>query len=355
MMLDNIKWLVPAKQNGNPDDDREIVVSSRIRVARNLSVFPFEIKLKEKDSERLLKLSQSVIEERCPGRYIDMKTLTPLERESLLECHLISPAFHKMNKPAGLYLSANGDISIMINEEDHLRIQGLSGGLNLTNISARVFDCEEEIGEELSYAFDENYGFLTSCPTNIGTGLRASVLLHLPGLVFTSEVEKVLKGALQIGMAVRGIYGEGSEIKGSLFQISNQHTLGLKEEDLIQTIGKLTHMIIDIEKKARDSIFEKAKYEFEDKIFRSLAVLRSARILSTDETLNLLSAVRFGIGTGVIKNISLDIINEIMLVARPANIQLYVGQILEEHERDIRRAEYIRSRLSGPSSIVKSN
>ncbi len=355
MMLDNIKWLVPAKHNGNPDDDREIVVSSRIRIARNLSVFPFEIKLKESDSERLLKLSQSVIEERCPGHYIDMKTLTPLERESLLECHLISPNFHKMNKPAGLYLSANGDISIMINEEDHLRIQGLSGGLNLTNISARVFDCEEEIGEELSYAFDENYGFLTSCPTNLGTGLRASVLLHLPGLVFTNEVEKVLKGALQIGMAVRGLYGEGSEIKGSLFQISNQHTLGLKEEDLIQTIGKLAHMIIDIEKKARDAIFEKARYEFEDKIFRSLALLRSARILSTDETLNLLSAVRFGVGTGVIKDISLDIINEIMLVARPANIQLHVGQVLEEHERDIQRAQYIRSRLSGTYPIVKSN
>ena len=194
MMLDNIRWLVPAKQNGDPNEEREIVVSSRIRIARNLSVFPFEIKLKEKDSERLLKLAQSVIEERCPGRYINMKTLTPLERESLLECHLISPAFLKMNKPSGLYISVNGDISIMINEEDHLRIQGLSGGLNLTNISARVFDCEEEIGEELAYAFDDNYGFLTSCPTNIGTGLRASVLLHLPGLVFTNEVEKVLKG-----------------------------------------------------------------------------------------------------------------------------------------------------------------
>lgn len=353
-MLDRIKWLVPSKHNGNPSEEREIVVSSRIRVARNLSVFPFEIKLKDKDSERLLKLAQSVIEERCPGRYINMKTLTPLERESLLECHLISPAFLKMNKPSGLFISENGDISIMINEEDHLRIQGLSGGLNLTNISARVFDCEEEIGEELSYAYDENYGFLTSCPTNIGTGLRASVLLHLPGLVFTNEVEKVLKGALQIGMAVRGLYGEGTEIKGSLFQISNQHTLGLKEEDLIQTIGKLTHMIIDIEKKARDAIFEKAKYEFEDKIFRSLAVLRAARILSTDETLNLLSAVRFGIGTGIIKDISLDIINEIMVVARPANIQLYVGQVLEEHERDVRRAEYIRSKLTGLFPIAKT-
>jgi protein arginine kinase len=354
MMLNNIKWLVPAKKSILNDSDPEIIVSSRIRVARNLAVFPFRIKLKDKDCERLLKLVQSVLKERCPGEYIDMKTLSVLERESLLECHLISPAFHKMDKPAGLYVSANRELSIMINEEDHLRIQGLGAGFNLTNISARVYDCEEDIGDELSYAFDDNYGFLTSCPTNIGTGLRASVLLHLPGLVFTNEVEKVLKGALQIGMAVRGLYGEGSEIKGSLFQISNQHTLGLKEEDLIQTISKLTRMITDIEKKARDAIFEKARYEFEDKVFRSLAVLRSARILSTDETLNLLSAVRFGIGTGIIKDVSIDTINEIMLVSRPANIQLYTGQILEEHERDIRRAEYVRSKLTGLYPIAKS-
>lgn len=353
-MLNNIRWLVPAKHGGNSGENREIVVSSRIRLARNLSDFPFEIKMKVKDSYRLLQLARSVIERGYSGQYIDMKELTPLERESLLECHLISPAFLKMNKPTGLYLNEHGNISIMINEEDHLRIQGLTGGLNLTDISAQVFECEEEIGDDLEYAFDEAYGFLTSCPTNLGTGLRASVLLHLPGLVFTNEVEKVLRGALQIGMAVRGLYGEGSEIKGSLFQISNQHTLGLKEEELIQTIMKLTHMIVDVEMKARDAIFTKAKYEFEDKIFRSLAVLRSARIMSTDETLNLLSALRFGIGTGTIKDVSLDVVNEIMLVARPANIQLYFGQILEEHERDIRRAEYIRKKLSGKSQITNT-
>ncbi|GAH64737.1 unnamed protein product, partial [marine sediment metagenome] len=254
----------------------------------------------------------------------------------------------------GLFIVDKGNISIMINEEDHLRIQGLSYGLNLANISSEVFNLEEKIGEDLEYAFNETYGYLTSCPTNLGSGLRASVLLHLPGLVFTDEVEKVLKGAVQIGMAVRGIYGEGTEIKGGLFQISNQHTLGLKEEDLIETIAKLTHMIMDIEKKARNVIFTKARHEFEDKIFRSLAVLKSARIISTDEVLNLLSAVRFGIGTGVIKDITLGVINEIMLVSRPANIQLYFGEVLEEHERDVRRAEYIRKKLSGKSQITKS-
>ena len=354
-MLNNIEWLVPSDDKVKlGGEDSEIVVSSRTRIARNITDIPFEIKMKTDDSIRLVKLVRSVIGENIKGKYLDIQKISPLEKESLLECHFISPAFLDIDKPAGLFILDKGNISIMINEEDHLRIQGLSYGLNLTNISSEVFDLEEKIGEDLAYAFNETYGYLTSCPTNLGSGLRASVLLHLPALVFTNEVEKVLKGAVQIGMAVRGLYGEGSEIKGGLFQISNQHTLGMKEEDLIESIVKLTHMIMDIEKKARNVIFTKARYEFEDKIFRSLAVLKSARIISTDEVLNLLSAVRFGIGTGVIKDITLGVINEIMLVSRPANIQLYFGEVLEEHERDVRRAEYIRKRLSGKSQITKS-
>ena len=346
-ILNNIKWFIPSDNIKFGGEDEEIVVSSRIRIARNIADIPFEMKMKAEDSSRLAELSRSVIEKNIKGKFVDMEKITPLEKESLLECHLISPAFVKMDKPAGVFITEGSNIAIMVNEEDHLRIQGLSYGLNLADITGDVFELEEKLGEDLEYAYDEDYGFITSCPTNFGTGLRASVLLHLPGLVFTNEVEKVLKGAVQIGMAVRGLYGEGSEIKGSLFQISNQHTLGLKEEDLINTIVKLTHMIMDIEKKARDVIFEKAQYEFEDKIFRSLAVLKSARMISSDEVLNLLSALRFGVGVGIIKDVTLGVINEIMLVTRPATIQLYHGELLEEHERDIKRAEYIRNRLSG--------
>ncbi len=346
-ILNNIKWFIPSDSVKFGGEDDEIVVSSRIRIARNIADIPFEIKMKTEDSSRLVELSRSVIEKNIKGVFLDMQKISPLEKESLLECHLISPAFLKMDKPTGVFINEESNVSIMINEEDHLRIQGLSYGLNLADITGDVFELEEKLGEDLEYAYEEDYGFITSCPTNFGTGLRASVLLHLPGLVFTNEVEKVLKGAVQIGMAVRGLYGEGSEIKGSLFQISNQHTLGLKEEDLINTIVKLTHMIMDIEKKARDVIFEKAQHEFEDKIFRSLAVLKSARMISSDEVLNLLSALRFGVGVSIIKDVTLDVINEIMLVTRPATIQLYYGELLEEHERDIKRAEYIRNRLSG--------
>jgi len=346
-MMNSIRWLVPQEGLAPGDSDcDEIVVSSRIRLARNFSDLPFETKMKPKEALRLLGLVRSIITDTKSIEFYEMRKLSPLERESLLECHLISPAFLKTDRQGGLYVNDTGNLSVMINEEDHLRIQGLSHGLRFSDLSTLVFDFEERVGNEVQYAYHDQYGYITSCPTNIGTGMRASVLLHLPGLVFTNEVEKVLKGAVQLGMAVRGIYGEGSEIKGSMFQISNQHTLGIKEEDIIETIVKLTHMIMDIEKKARDVIFEKARHEFEDKIFRSLAVLRSARIISTDEVLNLLSAVRFGIGVSIVKDITLNMVNEILLVSRPANIQLYFNEILEEHERDIRRADYIRHRLN---------
>lgn len=345
-MLNNIRWLIPAEDKCVPCEEQEIVVSSRIRVARNIEGLPFEIKMKPKDSQRLVELVHSVIESNLPGRYQYLQKLTPLERESLLECHLISPAFIKKDRPAAVFITNKGNISIMINEEDHLRIQGLSCGLDLLNISSEVFDIEEKLGENFGYAFNETYGFLTSCPTNIGTGLRVSVLFHLPGLVFTNEIDKILKGAVNLAMAVRGIYGEGTEIKGNLFQISNQHTLGLKEEEVIETLTKFAHMIIDVEKKTRDVILSKARHEVEDKVWRSLAMLKFARIISTDEVLNLLSAIRLGIGIGIIKDINLDTINEIMLVSRPGNIQMYYGEILEEHERDIKRAEYIRTRLN---------
>ncbi len=343
-MLNKIRWLVSG--NGQHSEYADIVVSSRVRIARNVNQFNFDVKLKPAEAERLLQFLRTTIGSLIKGEYIDIRQISALERESLLECHLISPAFLRKEKPTGLYISDDGDISIMLNEEDHLRIQALAAGMNIQQIADKIFSLEDSIGAELDFSFDETYGFITSCPTNLGTGFRGSVLLHLPGLVFTNEVEKVLKGALQIGMAVRGIYGEGSEIKGSLFQISNQHTLGLREEDLLQTITKLTSMIVDIEKKARDVIFSKARHEFEDKIFRSIAILRSARIISTDEVLNLLSAVRFGVGTGILKEVNLDVVNEIMLVSRPANIQLFFNEILEEHERDVRRADFIRSRLS---------
>lgn len=345
-MLDNIRWLIPSNGGTLPcGEETEIIVSSRIRVARNVDSMPFEIKMKQADAESLIALVKAIIGGKVEGTFLDLTKMKPLEKESLLECHLVSPGFIKKEKPSGVFINRGGNVSIMVNEEDHLRFQGIGCGLNLVNLSSEVFEIEEYVGDNVGYAFDEDYGYLTSCPTNMGTGMRASVFMHLPGLVFTNEVEKVLKGALQIGMTVRGIYGEGSEIRGSLFQISNQHTLGFKEEDLLERISKLAKMIIDIERKARDVILTKARNEFEDKIFRSLAILKAARTISSGEVLNLLSALRFGVGVDIVKDITLETLNEIMIVSRPANIQLFFGEFLEEQERDIKRAEYIRKRL----------
>ncbi|MEO0137475.1 MAG: protein arginine kinase [candidate division WOR-3 bacterium] len=349
-MFENIQWLI-APDSIKEGEEKEIVVSTRIRVARNIEGIPFELKMKVKDADKLVQVVKSALELNFKGRFLDLPKLKPLEKESLLESHLISPAILKKELPTAVFINEDGNVAVMINEEDHLRIQGLSAGLNLSHIASKVYEFEEILGQELGYAYDDNYGFITSCPTNLGTGLRASVLLHLPGLVYTNEIEKVLKSTFNLGMAVRGIYGEGSEIKGNLFQISNQHTLGFKEDELIEKIGKFAHTLIDLELKAREVILNKARYELEDKIFRSLGILKSARLINSDEVLSLLSAVRLGVGLGLIKDIDIMTLNEIMLITRPGNIQLYYGEILEESERDLRRAEYIRKRLAPKETI----
>ncbi len=344
-MFDNIRWLI-SPEFRDQCEEKEIVVSTRIRVARNIEGIPFEIKMKQTDAEKIIQVVKSAIEMNLRGKYLLLQKIKGLERESLFESHLISSAIMKKEQPAGVFISEKGNITVMVNEEDHLRIQGLSCGLNLTSLASEVYEVEEKLGQELGYAFNDNYGFITSCPTNLGTGLRASVLFHLPGLVYTNEIDKILKSVINLGMTVRGLYGEGSEIKGNLFQISNQHTLGFKEDELIEKINKFARMLIDLEIKARNVIMSRAKNELEDKVYRSLAILGSARMMSSDEVLNLLSAVRFGIGLGIVKDIDVSALNEIMLVTRPGNIQLFYGEILEEQERDLKRAEYIRKRLA---------
>lgn len=344
-MFDNLRWLIAPEFN-EKCEEREIVVSTRIRVARNIEGFPFEIKMKPQDAEKLVQVVKSAVEMNFKGRYILLQKMKMLEKESLFESHLISPAIIKKEQPCALFINEKNNITVMVNEEDHLRIQGLSCGLNLANLASEVYEVEEILGQELGYAYNENYGFITSCPTNLGTGLRASVLFHLPGIVYTNEIDKILKSTVNLGMTVRGLYGEGSEIKGNLFQISNQHTLGFKEDELIEKINKFSMMLIDIELKARDAIMRRAKTELEDKIYRSFAILCSARLINSEEVLNLLSAVRLGVGLGIIKDVSIETLNEIMLITRPGNIQLFYGEILEEPERDVKRAEYIRSRLA---------
>lgn len=323
----------------------EIVISSRARIARNLKAFKFDIKLTEKEAENLLVLISEVIKTSADGEFLDFSLLSPLAIQSLLESHLISPDFATSKKKRGLYLSESGNCAIMINEEDHLRIQAMTSGFDF-NGSFRIADGIDQIFDsQLDLAYDENFGYLSSCPTNVGTGLRVSAFLHLPGLVLTKEIEKVLRGAMTIGLAVRGLFGEGSDIRGNLFQISNQATIGSSEDEIIETLKRPTEQIIEYELKARESLSKHAPLELEDKIYRSLAILRAARLLNSVEATNLLSAVRLGVEMEILKDISLSTINRLMILLRPANLQIQIGRPLTPNERDAERAKLFKRML----------
>ncbi len=326
--------------------ESEIVLSSRLRIARNLKDFLFEIKLNEENDNRLLDLLRLTLAKVTTGEFTEILKLSPLEVQTLLEQHFISPIFAQGGRKRALFIANDGCTSVMINEEDHLRIQAMKSGLSLLDTYNMVDALEQRLDDELDFAFDEEFGYLLSCPTNIGTGLRATIFLHLPALVLTKELEKILRGVIQIGLAVRGIFGEGSEVKGNLFQISNQMTLGQREEETIEVIEKIARQLIDFEKKARETLHKRALTELEDKIFRAEAILNSARMISTDEVINLTSAVRMGVGLGIIKTIKLKTLNEILIYTRPANIQLLYDKPMESPERDEKRAEYIRGRLA---------
>ncbi|HIE05163.1 MAG TPA: ATP--guanido phosphotransferase, partial [bacterium (Candidatus Stahlbacteria)] len=320
----------------------EIVISSRARIARNLKAFKFDARLTNKEAENLLILISEVFSSSLDGKYLDFSLLNPISIQSLLESHLISPDFATSKKKRGLFILNTGNAAAMINEEDHLRIQALTSGFDFEGCALIANEVEQVLDSQLELAFDETFGYLTSCPTNVGTGLRVSAFLHLPGLVLTKEIEKVLRGAMTIGLAVRGVFGEGSDIRGNLFQISNQTTIGSSEEEIIETLKRPTKQIIEYEIKARESLKKHAPLELEDKIFRSLAILKAARLLNSIEATNLLSAVRLGIEMEFVKNISLCDINRLMVQMRPANLQVLLGKPLNPIERDIERARLFK-------------
>ncbi len=327
----------------------DIVLSSRIRLARNIKGFPFAIKMKDKDREELLEIVKKAVEKVDILRereYIDISKIDPVKAQALLERHLVSPDFLSARHPRGVFVSKDQTISLMVNEEDHLRFSVFAPGLGFDVAYKKINEIDDELNKYLNYAFSKRLGYLTACPTNVGTGLRASVLIHLPGLVLTKEIEKVLKGVMQVGLSVRGIYGEGTETRGHFFQIANQVTLGLSETEIIENIKGMVVQLVTLERKARDFFMEKAKVELEDKIYRSYAILRNARVITSEEVINLTSAVRLGIGLGIIKDINLRTLNGILILSQPANLQLYYKRVMSPQERDVKRAEFIRERLN---------
>ena len=330
--------------------DSDIVLSSRIRLARNIDQFQFSFL---NSSEEALKVIETVKSRIKKGSFANtgnmdllmMDELQPLQKRILVEKHLISPHLAENANHGACLLSENEEISIMINEEDHIRIQCLYPGLQLLEALNTAFQIDDWLEEEINYAFDEKVGYLTSCPTNVGTGLRASVMLHLPGLVMTQQLNRIIPAINQLGLVVRGIYGEGSEALGNIFQISNQITLGKSEQDIVEDLKSVVGQIVSQERSVRDTLVKTSNIQLEDRVYRSFGVLTNSRIIETKEAAKCLSDVRLGIDIGYIKDISRNILNELMILTQPGFLQQYAGGPLRPNERDIRRASLIRERL----------
>ncbi|MBY6270680.1 MAG: protein arginine kinase [Caldibacillus debilis] len=336
--------------NGNgPQSD--IVLTSRIRLARNLKDFLFPTKFSQDEAMQVVQTIENVAplilsDNQKQLEIIKMDDLDPLERRVLVEKHLISPHLAEDSSCGACLLSEDEKISIMINEEDHIRIQCIYPGLQLKEALYLANYLDDQLEEHLDFAFSETRGYLTSCPTNVGTGLRASVMIHLPGLVLTNQINKLIPTINQLGMVVRGIYGEGSEALGNIFQISNQITLGKSEEDIVVDLTGAVEQIIEQERAAREAIAKTSGIQLEDKVYRSLGVLMNSRIIESKEAAQCLSDVRLGIDMGYIKNIPRTVLNELMILTQPAFLQHHAGGPLRPFERDVRRAALIRERLN---------
>jgi len=328
----------------------DVVVSSRVRLARNLSDFPFPYKMdREQSISVLTKVRDAIFSSNNTMTknfvFVDIQNLSPLDRQELVEKHLISRDLAESSRDNGAIISKDERISILINEEDHLRIQCLFQGMQLDKAWQLCSKIDELLEEKMDFAFSSSYGYLTCCPTNTGTGIRASAMLHLPALVMTGYIREVLEACSKLGIAVRGIYGEHSEASGNMFQVSNQVTLGQSEDEIVSNIANVVNQIVEQERMLRNELHNQNSYRFEDRVYRSFGLFSNARIMSTEESLKLLSDVRLGVDMGIIKNINIKELNDIMLLIQPASLQKAVGRALSPDERDIKRAELIRSKL----------
>ncbi|MEJ2186387.1 MAG: protein arginine kinase [Gemmatimonadota bacterium] len=343
-----LAWLEASGPNA------DIVLSTRVRLARNLQGHAFEPRLSDEERRAIFQRVCNVAGERTAlsdGAVIELATVPRLSRQVLLERHLISREISGEDGDgpppgAGLLLSEDEQLGALVNEEDHLRLQSLLSGLRIRDAYRLVDSLDEELGSELPMAFHHEFGFLTSCPTNVGTGLRASLLVHLPGLVLTKEIGKVLQGLGQVGLTFRGLYGEGSEVVGNFFQVSNQTTLGKSEEDLVDHLERIVRQVIQYEAQARSVLMREAPSVIEDKIWRAYGLLRYARSLSFEEVMNLLSGVRLGVSMKLLPKVSVYTLNKIMIYSQAAHLEQAAGRPLADSEADLHRAAYVRGALA---------
>ncbi|NCG09294.1 MAG: protein arginine kinase [Verrucomicrobia bacterium] len=325
-----------------------VVLSTRIRLARNLAGTPFPQRVNL--SQRRDVLSDCVsrisrIDEMDSGNFFELDKLSDLEKQVLLERHLISKELIEGSEGCGVYINAKQTCSVMINEEDHLRIQFLKTGFNLKSLWKRINFFDDAIDEHLSLAYSQDLGYLTACPTNLGTGLRASVMMHLPGLVLTENMEKVTRAVAQLGITVRGHFGEGSDATGHIFQISNQQTLGECEVDILDRLGNVLKSIIDQELNARFKFYEDQPAGLRDQIGRAYGVIQNAYVLSSNEAMHLLSFLRLAVDFDFLPETCRAEVDRMFIECQPGHIQYEVKSDITPELRDTARAAKLRAAL----------
>ncbi len=338
----------PAEWLTGQREESEMVLSCRVRLARNIDKCPFTHMarpsvLREIGNEitNVLQKSPSLQE----AFIINLEEISEPERMILMERHLISYDMVKNFRNRALVVQLGEKLSVMINEEDHLRLQSIESGLSIQQAYEIIDRLDNEIDERLLYAFSENLGYLTACTTNVGTGLRVSAMVHLPGLVLSNEIGNVIKSLSNVRFAVRGMHGEGSEAMGNFFQISNSITLGLSEEETVKNLETYVSNLLEFEKRAREDLLKEARSLLEDKICRAYGILKSARLVTSKEAMGLISEVRMGVGLGIINTVGIADLNELLIMIKPMHLQNLYGRTMGSRERDRARADYIRTRL----------
>lgn len=323
--------------------DSDVIISSRIRLARNIKDFPFKLKMSKEDKKKLLEKVKFITPSIGYGlKFFYLKDIDDLTKMALVEKHIISPemALTKEEEVA-IVINEEENICIMINEEDHIRLQVFSSGLDLQNTLQLAIELEEKLDEQLGFSCTKEYGYLTACPTNVGTGLRASVMVHLPALKMTGNLSKVLHIVNSFGMTIRGVYGEESKSKADIYQISNNQTLGMTENEIVANLENITKKVMEQERLARKYLAKNSD-ELEDRVYRSYGILTNARKLNSEETENLLSDIKLGTDLGIILELNDSKVRKLMLDTKPANLQKRVGKLLEANERDKKRTEIIK-------------
>ncbi len=343
--------MVPAdgKWFGGEGPLDDAILSTRVRLARNLRGHRFPPRALPEELNRIRQRVAGCLEhvaEFSGSSFHDMEALTAVERQFLLERHLISHDFARDGRHRGLAFALDERSAVMVNEEDHLRLQALAPGFQLDECFALVNRIDDQLEAQLEYAFSDELGYLTACPTNVGTGMRASVLIHLPALVLTRRIKKVLAGVNQVGLTVRGFYGEGTDVLGNFFQISNQLTLGEKESQTLLSLERVIHQVLDYEEKAREVLLKDAGDQIRDKVLRALGVLERAFLLTSEEVIGLASAVRLGITLRLPGLPDTRTLNEILLYSQPGHLQLLAGAEMSSRERNAMRARWIQERLA---------